>query len=81
MPQSVGVLGVLVAGGDHQHTEPQDVGPAVDATLRGARVGHAGGRALGDSMTGFDLSERKHAAIRRELAAVEAGDEAFAADW
>lgn len=36
--QAVGVVGVLVAGGDHQHPEAQDVGHAVDDTLWCARV-------------------------------------------
>ena len=31
--QAVGVVGVLVSGGDHQHPEPQDVSHAVDDTL------------------------------------------------
>jgi hypothetical protein len=80
VPQAVGVVAVLVAGGDHQHPEAQNVGDAVHDTPRRAGIGHAGGQAIGDAEAAFDLAQRQHAGIRRELAAVETGDDGLAAD-
>jgi hypothetical protein len=77
VPQAVGVVAVLVAGGDHQNAEAQDVGHAVYDT-RGPRIDHAVGQAIGDAQALLDLAERQHAAIRGKLATVEAGDDGFA---
>jgi hypothetical protein len=57
------VVGVLVAGGDHHHSEAQEVSHAVDDTLRCARIGDAGGETLGDAEAGFDLAQRDDAAV------------------
>jgi len=61
--QAVGVVGVLVAGGDHQHPEAQDVSHAVDDTLGCARIGDAGGETVRDAQVGFDLAQRHDAAV------------------
>ncbi len=66
-------LGVLVARGDHQHSEAQDVGHAVDDAPWCARIGNAGGETVGDAEAGFDLAQRQHAAV-------EVGDDGLAAD-
>ena len=72
MAQAVGVVGVLVAGGDHKHPKAQVVSHAVDDTLGCARVGDAGGDAVGIAKTGFDLAQRHDAA--------EGGNDGLAAD-
>jgi hypothetical protein len=64
VPQAIGVVAVLVAGGDHQHPKPQDVGHAVDDPLRRAWIDHAGGQPIRDTEASFDLAERQHATIR-----------------
>ena len=61
--QAVGVIGVLVAGGNHQHAKTQDVGHAVDDALWRARISDAGGQAVGDTQAGFDLAQRQHTAV------------------
>jgi hypothetical protein len=71
--QAVGVVGVLVAGGDHQHPKAQDVSHAVDDTLWCARVGDAGGDAVGVAEPGFDLAQSRDAAV-------EGGNDGLAAD-
>ena len=80
VPQAVGVVAVLVAGGDHQHAEAQDVGEAVPDPLRRARIVDAGGEAVGDAEPALDLAQRQQAAVGGELPAVEAGDERLAGD-
>jgi len=62
--QAVGVVGVLVAGGDHQHPETQDIGHAVDDTPWCAWINDAGGETVGEPKPGFDLAQRQHAAVR-----------------
>ena len=64
MAQAVGIVAVLVAGGNHQHPETQDVGDAMHDTPRRARVGQAGGQAVSDAEAAFDLAQRQHAGIR-----------------
>jgi general stress protein YciG len=80
VPQAVGVVAVLVAGGNHQHPEAQDPGDAMHDTPRRARIGHAGGQAVGDAEAAFDLAQRQHAGIRGELATVDADNDRLAAD-
>ena len=80
MPQDGGIVAVLIASGNHQHPEAQDVGDAMHDTPRRAGIGHAGGQPIGDAEAAFDLAQRQHAGIRRELAAIEAGDDGLAAD-
>ena len=63
MAQAVGVVAVLVARGNHQHSKAQDVGQAVDDAFRCPRIGDTGGQAIGDTQAAFDLTQRKHATI------------------
>ena len=65
VPQAVGVVAVLVAGGDHQHAEAHDVGDAMHDPPRRAGIGHAGGQPIGDAEPAFDLAQRQHAAHPR----------------
>ena len=80
MPQSVGVVAILVAGGDHQHPETQNVGNAVPDPLRQARVVDAGGKTFGNAEPLLDLTQDQHTGVGGDLAAVEAGDDGFAGD-
>ena len=52
----VGVVCVLVTGGNHQHSEAQNIGHGVDDTLWCARVRDAGRETVGDTQAGFDLA-------------------------
>ena len=76
--QAVGVVAVLVAGRDHQHAEPQDVGNAVPDPLGQARIVDAGGQAFGNAEPLLDLAQDQHAGVGGELPAVEAGDDGLA---
>ena len=80
MPQAGGVVAVLVAGGNHQQAEADDVGDAVPDAIRIARVRHAGGLAVGNAEVLLDPAQRQDAAIRGELPAIEPGDDGLAAD-
>jgi hypothetical protein len=80
VPQAVGIVAVLVAGGDHQQAEAQHVGETVLDPLRRARIVDADGEAPGDAEALLDLTQRQQAAIGREGAAVEAGDDRLALD-
>jgi len=62
--QAGGVVGVLVAGGDHQHPEAQNIGHAVDDTPWCARIGDAGRETIGEPKPGFDLAQRQYATVR-----------------
>ena len=63
VPQAGGVVAVLIAGGDHQHSEAHDVGDAVRDALRIAWVGDAGGQTVGDAEALLDLAQRQDAAV------------------
>lgn len=43
-----------------------------------ARIGDAAGEPLGDAQALLDLAQQQHAAIGRQVTAVEFGDDAFA---
>ena len=80
VPQRVGVVAILVAGGDHQQAEAQDVGHLMLDPLGQAWVGDAGGQAPGQAEPALDLAQRQHAGIRGQRPTVEAGDEGLAQD-
>jgi hypothetical protein len=71
-PQAVGVVAVLVAGGDHQHAEADDLIEPVHDALGRPRVMDAGREPLGDSQPLFDLAQHQQTPIRRHQCAVEA---------
>jgi hypothetical protein len=68
-------------GGNRQQAETDDLRQAVRGAIGIARVGNAGGEPFGDTQPPLDLAQDKHAAIRRERAAIEAGDDVFFRDW
>ena len=63
MPQAVGIVAVLVAGGDHQQAEAQHFGEAVLDALRRSRIVDAGGEAPGHAEARLNLTQRQQAAI------------------
>jgi len=78
VPQAVGIVVVFIPGGDHQQAEAQHVGEAVLDPLRCARIIDAAGEAFGDAEPLLDVTQCQQAAIGREGAAVEAGDNRLA---
>ncbi len=63
-PQGCGVVAVLVAGGDHQQAEADDVGEGVHDLVGRARIVDAGGQPLGDTQPLLDLAQHQHARRR-----------------
>ena len=78
--QPVGVVAVLVAGGDHLHAEADHVGQAVDDLIGAARIVDAARQTLGDTQPPLHLGQSQNATVRRQHAAVETGDHGLAAD-
>jgi hypothetical protein len=71
-PQAVGVVAVLVAGGDHQHAKADDlIEPVHDAPGR-ARVTDAGRETPGNPQPLLDLPQHQETPIRGHQCAVEA---------
>jgi hypothetical protein len=78
--QSVGVVAVLVAGGDHQQPEADNFGQAMIDPPGHPRVLKASGQALGDAKLLLDLAHGQDAAVRGQLTAVEPGDDRLSGD-
>jgi len=79
--EAVGIVAVLLAGGDHQQAKTQHLGEAMLDALRRARVADAGGEAPGHSEAFLDLTQRQQPTVGRERPAVEAGDDRIAGHW
>jgi hypothetical protein len=52
----------------------------MDDSVRRPRIFHAAGQPVGDSQPTLHLGQKQNAAIRRQPAAVKAGDDGLAAD-
>ena len=78
--QPVGVVAILVAGGDHLHAKADHVGQAVDDLIRAARIVDAPRQTLGDTQPLFHLGQSQNATVRGQHAAVETGDDGLAAN-
>lgn len=76
--QAGGVVAVLVAGGDHQHPEADDVGDRMHGAAGRTRIVEAGGEAVGDFEPALDLAQHQKPAVGRQPAAIEPGDEFLA---
>ena len=76
--KTVGVVAVLVAGRDHQQAEADDVGESVRDLIRRARVLDAGSHTIGDAQSLLDLAQNQDAAVRRQQATIEFGDDGLA---
>ena len=70
-----GVVAVLVAGGDHQEAEADDVGERVRDLIRHARVFNTRSHAIGDAKPLLHLAQNKNAAVRRQQTSIEFGDD------
>ena len=69
--QGVAVVGVRVAGSDHQGPETDHLGEAVPDPIRITRVGQTLRQALGDAQTALDLGQHQDAGIRGQPATIE----------
>ena len=76
--QRVGVVAVLVPGGDHQHAKPDDLGQVVHDLLRRPSVLQTRGQSVGQSQPPFDVAQYQQSAFRGQPAAVKAGDDGLA---
>ena len=71
-PQVIGVVAVLVAGGDHQHAKADDLIEPMHDALGRPRVMDAGGEPLGDPQALLDLAQHQQPPIGGHHRAVEA---------
>jgi hypothetical protein len=78
--QAGGVVAVLVAGGDHQEPEADDVGERMHGAAGITRIVDAGGQTLGHLKPLLDLAQDQQTAVGRQPAAVEPGDNLLALD-
>ena len=78
--QPVGIIAILITGGNHLHAEADHVGQAVDDLVRAARIIDASRQTLGHPQPPFHLGQRQNTTIRGQHAAVKTGDDALAAD-
>ena len=78
--QGFAVVGVRVAGGDHQRPEADHLGEAVMDPLRRPRVLDAARQPLGEAEPALDLGQHQHARVRGQPAAVEGDVHRLAAD-
>jgi hypothetical protein len=77
-PQAGGVVAVLIAGGDHQHAEPDYTGVAVDDLILRARIRAAARQPLGGAKALLGLPQNQNARIRRQRPAVKTRHERLA---
>jgi hypothetical protein len=61
--KTVGVVAVLVPGGDHQEAEPNNVGESVRDLDRCARILDAAGKTISDAQPLLDLAQHQNAAV------------------
>ena len=62
--KTVGVVAVLVAGGDHQEAEPDDVGESVRDLIRCALILDTASKTISDAQPLLDLAQHQDAAVR-----------------
>ena len=80
MTQAGGVVAVFVTGGDHQQTETDDVGKAMDDLILSPWIVDAGGEAIGHAKAPLHFAQHEDAAIRRQETAVKTGDHRLTRD-
>ncbi len=68
------IVAVLVAGGDHQHPEADDVGERMHGAAGIARIVDAGGETASDFEPALDLAQHQKPAVGRQPAAIEPDD-------
>ena len=79
-PQRVAVVGIRVAGGDHERAKADHLGQAMAHPLGRSRVVDAACQALGDAEPALDLRQHQHPGIRSQPTAVEGGMQHLAGD-
>src|ERR1700732_2565435 len=62
--KTVGVVAVLVAGGDHQEAEADDVGESVRDLIRCALILDTASKTISDAQPLLDLAQHQGAAVR-----------------
>jgi len=62
--KTVGVVAVLVAGGDHQEAEADDVGESVRDLIRCALILDTASKTISDAQPLLDLAQHQDAAVR-----------------
>jgi hypothetical protein len=78
--QGVAVVGVLVAGGDHQGTKADHLGEPVAHPLGCPRILDAARQPIGEAEPALDLGEHQDAGVRRQPPAVEGDAHRLAGD-
>jgi hypothetical protein len=78
--QRVGVVAVLVAGGNHQHAEADDLGQPMLNPLRRARIVQAGRQPIRHAEPALDLAKGQQSTLRGQPAAVKASDNGLASN-
>ena len=78
--QGIEVVAILVATGDGEQPCPDHVGVGMYRARRIARVGQAGGKAIGDPETRLDPAQHQNAPVGRQPAAVEPGAQLLVLD-
>jgi hypothetical protein len=76
----IGVIAVLVAGGDHQHARADDLVQAMQDAAGRTRVADAGRQPVRDAQPLLYLAQDQQAAVRRHAGTVETGVDRLAAD-
>ena len=75
MPQRIQIVGVLISGGNRQHTRSQDVRKVMHHARRIAVIRDQRGEPIHDPHPPLGLSQKQYPGIRGDRAAVErAGD-------
>jgi hypothetical protein len=69
--KTVGVVAVLVAGGDHQEAEADDVGESVRNLIGRTRILDTASETISDAQPLLDLSQHQDAAVRRQQTTIE----------
>src|ERR1700716_1284415 len=62
--KTVGVVAVLVAGGDHQEAEADDVGESVRDLIRCALILDTASKTISDAQPLLNLAQHQDAAVR-----------------
>ena len=78
--KTVGVVAVLVAGGDHQEAEADDVGESVRNLIGRTRILDTASETISDAQPLLDLSQHQDAAVRRQQTTIEFCNDGFSGD-
>ena len=79
--KTIGVVAVLVAGGDHQVAETDDIGESMCDLIGRARILDTASKTISDAKALLGLTQRQNAPVRRQQSAIESRDNGFSRDW